>query len=229
MVKSMKNFIALLLVVTMALTSFSCSNTTNTSQTSNNKTQETSNISETTINANESTSKTNETTESSTNDTELVSKIKKLCNKEVVKTALNGKTISQLISEEINKLTEEEKKDATKNYPEMSFDQSNFANDEKTYIWLSKALKVIIKDSIEKGNLTQDMVNEYKGYLTLMGVSLPNVEIKKGMADEDIEKLSLAFIDVADRVTEPAVLKLMGVDLNDPETLENLKNVFINK
>ena len=87
----------------------------------------------------------------------------------------------------------------------------------------------MIKDSIEKGNLTQDMVNEYKGYLTLMGVSLPNVEIKKGMADEDIEKLSHAFVDVADRVTEPAVLKLMGVDLNDPETLENLKNVFINK
>lgn len=229
MVKSMKNFIALLLVVTMALTSFSCSNTTNTSQTSNNKTQETSNISETTINANESTSKTNETTESSTNDAELVSKIKKLCNKEVVKTALNGKTIIQLVSEEINKLTEEEKKDATKNYPEMSFDQSNFANDEKTYIWLSKGLKVMIKDSIERGELTQSMVNEYKGYLTLMGVSLPNVEIKKGMTDADIEKLSLAFVDVADRVTEPAVLKLMGVDLNDPETLENLKNAFINK
>ena len=69
MVKSMKNYIALLLVVTMALTSFSCANTTDTSLASNNKTQDTINTSETTINANESTNKTNETTESSTNDT----------------------------------------------------------------------------------------------------------------------------------------------------------------
>lgn len=225
MVKTMKNIIALLLVGTMALTSFSCANTTNTSQTYNNKTQETSNINQTSTNSNEATTKTNETEKANTNEDELISKIKKVCQKEVVQVALKGKTISQAVGEEIKNMSEEAKKEV-ENYPELSLDASNFENDEKTYLWLSKALKIIIKDAIENERLTQEQVDEYKLYLTLMGIKLPEAQIKKGMSDADIEKLCLALADVADKITEPAILKLMGVDINDPDTLSNLRDLF---
>lgn len=197
----MKKILAIVLIATLSMSSFACANNANASTTS----------------ANASTAQTN---------SELIGKLKKIFQKDVIKTALDGKTISQIVSESVANMTEAEKGDAIKKFPEISFDTSNFSNDEKTYEWLTKSLKIAIKNMINSGELTQEYIDNYKGYLKLLGITIPDVEIKKDMPDDDIEKVTSAFLDVADKFTEPEVLKLMGIDLNDPETIEEIKNTF---
>lgn len=196
----MKKIIAIVLIAALSIGSFACANSANASTASNNS--------------------------STVNNSELITKLKKILQKDVVKTALDGKTISQVVSESVANMTEAEKNDAIKKFTEISFDASNFSSDEKTYEWLTKSMKIAIKNMIDSGELTQEYVDNYKGYLKLLGIAIPDVEIKKDMPDGDIEKVTSAFLDVADKFTEPEVLKLMGIDLNDPKTIEEIKKTF---
>ena len=126
-------------------------------------------------------------------------------------------------------MSEDDKKEATAKFPELSLENSTFENDETTYKWLTSSLKIVIKNLIDSGEITQEQVDSYKGYTKILGITFPEVEIKKGMSDDDIEKLCLAFLDIADKFTEPETLKIIGVDIENPQTIEKIKGIFNTK
>ena len=210
----MKKTLTILLIATLSIGTFACSSTTSTETTTATKT------------STETTAKTDtETKESSTNTaSELTTKIETIFQKDTIKTILKGKSISEVLKETFTNISKEELDLAIKNYPQLSFDVSNFANDESTYNWLANALKIVLKDAIDKKQITQEQINDVKGYLTLMGIKLPNITIEPGLSDKDINDLCLTAVQIADKFTDPTILKLIGIDLEKPDALENLKN-----
>ena len=204
--KNMKRLVSIILIICLSLSSLACSNV---------------------VNANS----TQQSTQSSNSDElikkdELTKKIENLFKKDVFKPVLNGNSISQLLSEELSKMSDEDKKYLENQYPQISLDNSNFENDEKTYVWLSKIVRILLKYSIDNGYLTQKQIDEYKGYLSFLGIKISDVEIKKEMSDADIEKLSIAFVDILDKISNPTILKILGIDLSDPNILSNLPSLF---
>ena len=153
----------------------------------------------------------------------LTKKIEKICQKEIFKIALDGKKINEAMKEAIEKMSDSEIKQAQENLPDLSFDISNFNSESSTYTWLADAVKKGIKKAIDTGSLKQENVDQLKGYLTLMGISLPDIKVDKGLSDIDIDKLCEAFADVADRITEPETLKAFGIDLSNPEIINSLR------
>ncbi len=202
----MKRLVSKILIICLSLSSLACSNVVNASSTQ---------LSTQLSNSDELIKKD-----------ELTKKIENLFKKDVFKPVLNGKSISQLLSEELSKMSEEDKKYIENQYPQISLDKSNFENDEKTYVWLSKIVRILLKDSIDNGYLTQKQIDEYKGYLSFLGIKISDVEIKKEMSDADIEKLSIAFVDILDKISNPTILKILGIDLSDSNTLSNLPSLF---
>lgn len=224
----MKKITILVLVATLSLTTFACINNVNASQAST-----TTNESETTTNIVENTDKNSEKEDNAkAEESLLTTKIKNLCNKEIVKKSANGKSISSQMKDTISELSSNERDTFKKTFPEISLDEANFENDEKTYIWLSDTLKTILKTSINNGNITQekvdDIVTENKVYLTLMGISIPNVKIEPGISDENVEKLAITLVDIADRVMDPMVLKLIGADTDNLNVFEMMINLLQN-
>ena len=210
----MKKTLAILLVATLSIGTIACSNSASTKTT---KTAKTS--AETTVKTG------SETKESSANiANELSKKIEALCQKDIFNTILEGKSVSEALRESFTNISKEELDLAIKNYPQLSFDVSNFANDESTYNWLANALKTVLKDAIDKKQITQEQINDVKGYLTLMGIKLPNITIEPGLSDKGINDLCLTAVQIADKFTDPTILKLIGIDLEKPDALENLKN-----
>lgn len=210
----MKKTLAILLVVTLSIGTIACSNSASTETI---KTAKTS--TETTVKTD------SETKESSANiANELSKKIEALCQKDIFNTILEGKSVSEALRESFSNISKEELDLAIKNYPQLSFDISNFANDESTYNWLANALKIVLKDAIDKKQITQEQINDVKGYLTLMGIKLPNITIEPGLSDKDINDLCLTAVQIADKFSDPTILKLIGIDLEKPDALENLKN-----
>ncbi len=210
----MKKTLAILLVVTLSIGTIACSNSASTETI---KTAKTS--TETTVKTG------SETKESSANiANELSKKIEALCQKDIFNTILEGKSVSEALRESFSNISKEELDLAIKNYPQLSFDVSNFANDESTYNWLANALKTVLKDAIDKKQITQEQINDVKGYLTLMGIKLPNITIEPGLSDKDINDLCLTAVQIADKFSDPTILKLIGIDLEKPDALENLKN-----
>ena len=57
-----------------------------------------------------------------------------------------------------------------------------------------------------------------------MGIKLPNITIEPGLSDKDINDLCLTAVQIADKFSDPTIFKLIGIDLEKPDALENLKN-----
>jgi hypothetical protein len=197
----MKNYLVKISLLMLLMFSFACTNNVN------------ANTASSTINI--------------SNNDELSEKIEKIFQKDVIKENLDGKKISEVLKDAFTKLPEDSKKYIQKNYPEIPLDESYFSSDEKTYRWLSIVVKSAIKNSINKGELTQDFIDEYKNYLSVLGVSVPNIEIKKWMSDDDIEKLSLTLVDIIDKLANPTILKLLGIDLKNIDSLETIINNYL--
>lgn len=225
----MKKFLKIILTIILSTMCFACVNNVNANQASNE-----TNATETSDKIVENTGKNDENQNADlAEENVLNTKIKNLCNKEIVKKSYDGKNISSQMKDTINGLSDAEKENFKKAFPTISLDESNFENDEKTYVWISDTLKTILKDSINNGKITQqqidDILAENQVYLTLMGISIPNIKIEPGISDENVEKLAITLVDIADRVMDPMVLKLIGINaenVNIPETLINLMNSF---
>lgn len=197
----MKNYLLKISLLLLLTFSFACTNNVNANTTSS-----TINIS---------------------NKDELTEKIERIFQKDVIKEALDGKQISEVLKDAFAKLPNDSKKYIQQNYPEIPLDLSNFSNDEKTYHWLSIVVKAVIKNAINKGELSQEFIDEYKNYLSVLGISVPNIEIKKGMSDDEIEKLSLTFVDIIEKLANPTILKLLGIDLKNGISLETIINNYL--
>ena len=150
---------------------------------------------------------------------ELTSKIKNLCEKEIIKSALQGKKLNKFVKDRIDGLTNEERKNIERNVPGLSLDESNFESDTETYKWLAFALKGALKYYTNNGTITQYQFDQFiknnKIYMTLLGLEVPDIEIKKGMSDSEIENLAILIVDAVNKVTDPIIFKILGIDLNN--------------
>lgn len=209
----MKKLLKIIFTIFLSTMCFACVNNVNANQTSNKE-----NSAETSANIVENTENNSENQNTAlVEENILTTKIKNLCNKDIIKKSYDGKNISSQMKDTITGLSDNEKENFKKVFPSISLDESNFENDEKTYVWLSDTLKTILKTSIDNGNLTQEKIDEIVAnnqiYLTLMGISIPDVKIEPGISDENVEKLAITLVDIADRVMNPAILKLIGIDI----------------
>ena len=159
----------------------------------------------------------------------LSQKLKKICEKDIVKKLLDGKKISDLVKDSIDKMSSTDRENALEQMPGISFDPKYFATEDSTYAWITEAAKSSIKYAIDNGQLTQEQIDQAKGMLALMGISLPDIKVEKGITEADISKLCDSFLDVADRITNPETLKLLGIDINDPSTFDNIAKNFVFK
>ena len=162
----------------------------------------------------------------SINQNELSLKLKKIFEKDVVKKIMDGKKINDLVKDAYDKMSADDREKALEQIPGISLDPKYFATEDSTYAWIAEAAKSSVKHAIDNGELTQEQIDQAKGMLVLMGISLPDIKVEKGISDDDITKLCDAFLDVADRVTNPETLKLLGIDINDPEAIEDLTKSF---
>ena len=162
----------------------------------------------------------------SINQNELSLKLKKIFEKDVVKKIMDGKKINDLVKDAYDKMSADDREKALEQIPGISLDPKYFATEDSTYAWIAEAAKSRVKHAIDNGELTQEQIDQAKGMLVLMGISLPDIKVEKGISDDDITKLCDAFLDVADRVTNPETLKLLGIDINDPEAIEDLTKSF---
>ena len=172
-------------------------------------------------------------TATSVSQSALSQKLKAVLEKPMVKELLQGKKISELLKESITNITEDQKNQILKELPGISLDPSNFSSDDAAYAWIADTTKQTIKAAIEKGELTQDIMNQAKMYLgaaqfqypELSKIKIPNIELKKGISDEDLTKFCESMTDVLDVLTDPELLKKLGVDLSNLGALDNLQKM----
>ena len=172
-------------------------------------------------------------TSASVSPSPLSQKLKAVLEKPMVKELLQGKKISELLKESITNITEDQKNQILKELPGISLDPSNFSSDDAAYAWIADTTKQTIKAAIEKGELTQDIMNQAKMYLgaaqfqypELSKIKIPNIELKKGISDEDLTKFCESMTDVLDVLTDPELLKKLGVDLSNLGALDNLQKM----
>lgn len=160
------------------------------------------------------------------NETELNKKLKELADKKVIKEILNNEPVKDVLKKKINGLTQAEKNYAKDNYKGLSFDLSNFDTDEKAFSWLEDAFKIVIKDSINKEILMQETIDEYKMLLKIIGIKVDDIKIEKGMSDEDIEKLCIAIVDTMNKIANKTMLKLIGLDLDNPNIMKEIRETI---
>lgn len=160
------------------------------------------------------------------NETELNKKLKELADKKVIKEILNNEPVKDVLKKKISGLTQAEKNYAKDNYKGLSFDLSNFDTDEKAFSWLEDAFKIIIKDSVNKEILMQETIDEYKILLKIIGIKVDDIKIEKGMSDEDIETLCIAIIDTMNKIANKTMLKLVGLDLDNPDIMKEIRETI---
>ena len=157
----------------------------------------------------------------------LAKKIKNLVENDDLFTVLfDGKRINVIVKEAVEKISEKDKEEAIKDYPQISFDLSNFDTEYSTYSWLAEFTKILIKEAIEKEHLTQEMINQMNTSLQEIGMSPINITIHKGMSDTEIELVCEQIVDFIQILTNNETLRRVGIDLNDPEVIERLRKSF---
>ena len=221
----MKKIISLLLIISLSIGAFTFSVNANTFINANNgKVVYITSITDIVKNWFSGTKKAvDDINNAKDNQTELNKKIRELFDKQVVKDALDGKTIREVLEKEVGSLTATEKKNIKNIAADISFDKSNFENDEKTFLWIEDTLKIVVKALVDRGEVTEESVAEYKNMLQLIGVNISDIKIEKGMSDADIEKLCIALVDTANKVANPTMLKLLGIDLKNINLHEQIK------
>ena len=81
-----------------------------------------------------------------------------------------------------------------------------------------------MKEEIEAGKLTNKPFDALTMILRFLGKpNIPNINIKKGMTDQEIEVLCDQILDILLMVTDEQTLKILGIDLNNPDTMAELK------
>lgn len=186
------------------------------------------------VNANVLTkSENSETIENGNNvlaQSELTTSLKKLLEKKAIKSLLSDKTISEVFKEGINNGSLKSLSEMLNNIlPEIKMSVENFKTDEDTYNWLSNVITKVLKATLNKGDITEadiDSINQAIGILGVNKISLPK---KTGdFDDKDAEKFALQFVPILEKVLDPTILKLLGIDLEDPKLFENLMKQISN-
>lgn len=152
----------------------------------------------------------------------LAKKIKDLVeNNDLFIALFDGKRINEIVKEAVEQISEKDKEEAIRDYPQLSFDLANFDTEYSTYSWLAEFTKTMITEAIKKEHLTQEMIDKMNISLQEIGISTFNITIHKDMSDTEIELLCEQIVDLIQILTNNETLRRVGIDLNDPELIES--------
>ena len=197
-----KHILSIIMVLTLSINAIACSSQT-VSASDNNKTSTTT------------TTKTN---------TKLTENIKNLLEKDVIKSLMGDKTIHEVFQDAINEgqLKElEEYLKKTLNNANLSID--NFTTDEATYEWISNTVTALLKNALTNGLIKKEDIDELNKGIGFLGINKISIDFSKdNYTTEDVEKVALDIVDILDKVMNPFIMKLAGIDLTDPKFFENL-------
>lgn len=156
----------------------------------------------------------------------LAKKLKDLLDNDIFTAVFDYKKINEVIKDAISNISEEEKEEVKKLYPEVSLDLSNFDTEYSTYNWLAKYICISLKEEIERDLLTQERIDKIIGTIKLLGQDTGDIKIKKGLTDAEIEAIAEKIVDLLASVVNSNMLDMLGVDLSDPNTVKEIKDCF---
>lgn len=161
---------------------------------------------------------------------ELARDYKKIFDKEFIQNHLNGVTTAELIStfvENIKSSDDEKAKELVEKYGDF-MDDKYFVNDLSTYNWLATITVQLIKRSLNEGTMEQDFIDNVNGILPLFGMNTISVDLNKhDYTDKDAEEIALKMYPLVDRVADEDVLRELGVDVDDPELINKVIDIFV--
>lgn len=161
---------------------------------------------------------------------ELARDYKKIFDKEFIQNHLNGVTTAELIStfvENIKSSDDEKVKELVEKYGDF-MDDKYFVNDLSTYNWLATITVQLIKRSLNEGTMEQDFIDNVNGILPLFGMNTISVDLNKhDYTDKDAEEIALKMYPLVDRVADEDVLRELGVDVDDPELINKVIDIFV--
>lgn len=161
---------------------------------------------------------------------ELARDYKKIFDKEFIQNHLNGVTTAELIStfvENIKSSDDEKAKELVEKYGDF-MDDKYFVNDLSTYNWLATITVQLIKRSLNEGTMEQGFIDNVNGILPLFGMNTISVDLNKhDYTDKDAEEIALKMYPLVDRVADEDVLRELGVDVDDPELINKVIDIFV--
>ncbi len=161
---------------------------------------------------------------------ELARDYKKIFDKEFMQNHLNGVTTAELIStfvENIKSSDDEKAKELVEKYGDF-MDDKYFVNDLSTYNWLATITVQLIKRSLNEGTMEQGFIDNINGILPLFGMNTISVDLNKhDYTDKDAEEIALKMYPLVDRVADEDVLRELGVDVDDPELINKVIDIFV--
>ena len=196
-----KHIISIIVILALSINSFAC--TSQTVSASNNNTTKTT--------ATQSNSK-------------LIEGIKNLIKKDVIKSLMGNKSIHEIFQDAIN---EGQLKDLEnylkKNFNDISLSIENFTTDEATYQWISDTITAILENALSNKLIRQENIDQLNQAIGMLGINKINIDFSKdNYTKDDAEKVALDFVSLLDKVLNPFIMKLAGIDLTDPKIFENL-------
>ena len=144
---------------------------------------------------------------------ELASRIKKIFEKEKVKELMrNGgsSNVREFIINSFEKVGDDKVNSLKNQYPDLSFDNLKFKNDDDAYNYLANNMKYIVKAGVQSGSLDQETIDGVTSSVKESGKSIADIKVSKNMSDADIEKLCIWWLDYFDRVFDNAATKENG-------------------
>lgn len=196
-----KHIISIIVILALSINSFACTSQT-VSASNNNATKTT---------ATQSNSK-------------LIEGIKNLIKKDVIKSLMGNKSIHEIFQDAIN---EGQLKDLEnylkKNFNDISLSIENFTTDEATYQWISDTITAILENALSNKLIRQENIDQLNQAIGMLGINKINIDFSKdNYTKDDAEKVALDFVSLLDKVLNPFIMKLAGIDLTDPKFFENL-------
>lgn len=161
---------------------------------------------------------------------ELARDYKKIFDKEFMQNHLNGVTTAELIStlvKNVKSSDDEKAKELVEKYGDF-MDDKYFVNDLSTYNWLATITVQLIKRSLNEGTMEQEFIDNINGILPLFGMNTISVDLNKhDYTDKDAEEIALKMYPLVDRVADEDVLRELGVDVDDPELINKVIDIFV--
>ena len=196
-----KHIISIIVILALSINSFAC--TSQTVSASNNNTTKTT---------------------ATQSNPKLIEGIKNLIKKDVIKSLMDNKSIHEIFQDAIN---EGQLKDLEnylkKNFSDISLSIENFTTDEATYQWISDTITAILENALSNKLIRQEDIDQLNQAIGMLGINKINIDFSKdNYTKDDAEKVALDFVSLLDKVLNPFIMKLAGIDLTDPKFFENL-------
>lgn len=200
-----KQFLSIMIIVAISINCFACTSQVVSANSTNNST-------------------TVATDNAEKADPKLTEAIKKLIQKDVIKSLMGDKTIHEIFKEAIdNGQVKEIEEYLKKTFKDINISSENFTTDESTYEWLSNAITIILKDILTNKVIKEEDIEQLNQGIGFLGIDKINIDFSKdNYTKEDAEKVALEFATILDKVLNPFILKLAGIDLSDPKFIEDL-------